>query len=423
VRKSFQLALASSALFILGAFMACSSPDNGPTAIGGAGKGGTAGASGGGGVGGSSGANPDGGGGTGAIIINTDAGDTSHTLPDACAGNTVQATLKPAHMVLLIDRTGSMNCNAPPTQTTPECEVSPKKKVTSEPSKWEITRDALISALGDLKSTSPTPSIGMALFNKGDGCEIPTQPDPAMALLNDQHLGSLVTKLQGVTPLGDTPIIGSVMHAYQYLAQQQVVGNKFLVLLTDGKETCDPTNKDLLIGAGNKVQEATLVGIRTFVLGAPGSEAERSFLSSIAFKGQTATDPNCDHGNADSTIGNCHIDMTIGGNFSQQLSEALAKVGGAALTCEIDVPMDDGGKADPDKVNVSYIDDTNTEFPIYKDVSDSGVGCDQMTDSAWRYTDDTKTRIVVCGPMCDQIKKDQNGSLSVQLGCEYQGPK
>ena len=48
-----------------------------------------------------------------------------------------------------------------------------------------------------------------------------------------------------------------------------------MVLLTDGAETCDPNNTDFLV---QKALEANWFGIRTFVLGAPGSDDARGIL-------------------------------------------------------------------------------------------------------------------------------------------------
>jgi len=193
------------------------------------------------------------------------------------------------------------------------------------------------------------------------------------------------------------------------------------VLLTDGNETCDPTSKDKLVTAA---EQATWIGISTFVLGAPGSEQARNFLSKLAFYGGTASSLTCDFSSPAPDVGDCHMDMTLPGTvFSTALSEALAKVSGVALTCEIDVPQDDGGKADPNKVNVIYTDENGNPTPISPDTSDAGTPCDQMTSSVWQYTDSSKTKIVVCGPICEKIKSQNKGELSVQLGCDTVVPK
>lgn len=402
---------------MLGLFIACGSSDEEATGGSGGGfinKGGAAGTNS--DAGGAAG-NIVGTGGGGGIIVTDSSPNDVIVQQDACAANSIQATLKPANILFLIDRTGSMNCNAPPTQTTAECDVSPKKKDGTQPSKWETTRDALLAALNELKATTPVPSIGMMLFNNNDYCGVPSTPDVDVAELTDPQLNTLYLKLNAVVPKGDTPIVNATMNGYAFLHSHTYVGNKFIVILTDGNETCDPANKDFLVG---KAQEATLVGIQTFVLGAPGSESGRAFLSRLAWAGGTASSDTCDHTNGDPTVGDCHIDMTKPGTvFKDELAAALQKVSGAALSCEIDVPTNDGGKEDPNKVNVKYTSGGGTTTTVPKDEAHP---CDQ-TNQGWQYTDASKTKIVVCGATCDTIKSDPKGALSVELGCETVIPK
>lgn len=419
MRTSAKLAVTFSGLMMLGFFFACGSSDEEAGPSGGwTNNGGSAGAAGttmdGGGAGGSKAGAA---GASGGLIDVDSSPNDSTSQPDACAATKIEASIKPANILFLIDRTGSMNCNPPPTQTTAECDVSPKAKDSAQDSKWKITRDAFIAALSDLKATTPTPSVGMALFNSDDYCGAPAQPNVDVSVLEDTQLNTFVLTLKAVIPKGDTPIVGTTMGAFQFMATHSYVGNKFVVILTDGKETCDVANKDFLV---TKAEEATWVGIRTFVLGAPGSEGERAFLSRIAFAGGTASSATCDHTNADPTVGDCHIDMTKPNTvFKDELKAALEKVSGAALSCEIDVPADDGGKADPNKVNVKYESGTGTTTTIPKDEAHP---CDS-TNQGWQYTDSTKTKIVVCGATCDTIKADPKGSLSVELGCDTVIPK
>jgi hypothetical protein len=418
VKNSHRIAVVSAVALGGAVAFACGSSDETAWSPGGfdaAGTdGGTSGTS---GSGGRAGSGSDGVGGSGGTAIALpDSGDAAGQQ-DACGYATVAATLKPALLLFLIDRTGSMNCNPPPTQTTAQCDATPDKIEPTLPSKWEITTDALVSALQQLKGTVPPPAVGMQLFNSDDYCGHSTQPEVKIASLNDSQVNAITGLLDAVTPKGDTPIVAATMSAYEYLGKQTFEGNKFVVLLTDGNETCDPYSKDLLIA---KALEATWAGIRTFVLGAPGSENGRAFLSRVAFNGGTPSSPTCDHTNTQTNAGDCHMDMTQPGMvFKDELSKALKTVSGAALTCEIDMPSDDAGQADPDKVNVFFTsgDGGSTLIPM-----DAQHPCDE-TNQGWQYTDATSKRIRVCGPTCDAIKTQAQGTLSVQLGCKTIGPK
>ena len=58
-----------------------------------------------------------------------------------------------------------------------------------------------------------------------------------------------------------------------------------MILLTDGSETCAPSVLAPLVDTD--VPNARLFDIRTFVIGAPGSEQARRLLSRVAFEGGT----------------------------------------------------------------------------------------------------------------------------------------
>ena len=411
------LAVASIlATAVFGLMVACGSDDSDGDGDGGSSA--SAGSGSGSGTGGSA-ANGNGGSGSGSFFDASGTGDAAADSLDpdaACATSTVSATLTAANLLFVIDRTGSMNCNAPPTQTTEECETSPVKKDTTLPSKWEITRDALTAAWQGLTSTDPLPSVGVMLFNNDDICGIPDTPDVAVAPLTDPQLNSLVINLNNVTPKGSTPIIGATMRAYYYLhtSGTQFEGNKFVVLLTDGAETCDlgATSKSTLI---QKAQDAASVGIRTFVLGAPGSESERAFLSQLAFAGGTASSPTCDYSGSSSDVGDCHMDMTLAGmNFAQELQSNLEAISGEALSCEFVVPDPEVGETlDYGAVNVIYTHGDGTEETIPQDPN---LECSDPENEGWQYSDDKET-IILCGGACEKVKDDSQASISIQLGC------
>jgi hypothetical protein len=385
----------------------------------GAGGGGGSGADGGGGM-----ITPDGGGGYIDVGTGNDVVSEGFDPDAACAASTVSATLTPANILFLIDRTGSMNCNAPPTQTSANCNNNPTKVKPNEPSKWEITRDALSQAIQGLEASNPLPSIGIMYFNSDDFCGIPSQPNVEVGPLNgnasnDPKLNALQLSLNGVVPKGETPIIGSTMSAFQYMHSHEAdfTGNRFVVLLTDGAETCDtrPGSKEFLIQKAGEA--ANLVNIRTFVLGAPGSEEERGFLSAIAHAGGTASSPTCDH-DLTSPNGNCHMDMTLPGmDFADQLQKNLEAISSVALSCEFDVPKPAPGQppVDPTKVNVKYSSGSTSEYIP----QDNTVACDDPNNQGWQY-DSTQTKILLCGQVCDKVKSDPHASISIELGCQTQ---
>jgi hypothetical protein len=354
---------------------------------------------------------------SGGGIVTSDGGDDS----GVCASETKTAIATPAVMLFLVDRSGSMRCNPPPIQDSAACEVTPQQADPNELSKWEITSDALGLAIAGLETDSPLPSIGLAYFNSDNYCGFPSSPDVAITALSgdaatDPHLAALQGSLAAVSPQGYTPIIGTVMGAYSFLHQNadQFTGNRFVVLLTDGAETCDPDNLALLV---DKAYEASVFGIRTFVLGAPGSEGARAFLSQIAFNGGTASDPACDHSGAPADAGDCHMDMTLPGmDFATELAANLQAISAEALSCVFDVPEPDPGDppVDPAKVNVKYSSGGGPEEYIYQDYS---LPCDDPANMGWQYIDNN-TKIQLCAGACEQITNDPEATISIELGCQ-----
>jgi hypothetical protein len=245
------------------------------------------------------------------------------------------------------------------------------------------------------------------------------EPDVAIKKLTTAHKSDIDDFLNAVEPQGETPIAGASLTSYNYLAEQLVAenlkGNTFVVLFTDGQETCDvdessdPT--EVYTGfVDQKVADATLFNIRTFVIGAPGSEGARASLAEIAFQGQAATSDDCSHGGADAAVGDCHFDMTESENFVEDLSGALSEItSDKALSCVYDVPGT--GSVNLNKVNVTYTPEGEAAIDIVRDES---AACDEGADG-WQYTEHF-SKIVLCGDVCDQVK-DQDGIVRIVLGC------
>src|SRR5262249_22104096 len=133
-------------------------------------------------------------------------------------------------------------------------------------------------------------------------------------------------------------------------------GNKFVVLITDGAQSQMCSNPpecadaasctELLVEREVPRAVADGVGIRTFAIGVPGSEAARTALSRIAKNGGTAID------GCDAQKGNCHFDMTMVPDLGQSLAKALSQIAGQAVSCEFDVPRPEKGALDLGLLNV-----------------------------------------------------------------------
>lgn len=345
-------------------------------------------------------------GGEGGDVFVTD-GSSGAGGDAACAKSVTEAELEPANILFVIDRSGSMNCNPPPLQSSSACELNPTPKDPNKPTRWQIVAAALKDTIAKMP---PTTNVGISYFSTDSSCGVTQQPAVAIATLSAPQLDALEASIDAVKPKGATPIVGAVTLGYKHLFEDvKLPGNSFVVLLTDGAETCAPQLQDKLVD--QTVPAALSVKIRTFVIGAPGSDPARSLLSRVAWAGGTANDPQCKHPSAPANVGDCHFDMTDPNlDFATELNAALKAITGTALSCELEVPSAVGEDVDYDKVNVTFTPSDGPDVPLLQDNQPCASG------SGWQYNAD-KTKILICGETCDLVKADTKGKITIELGC------
>ncbi|MDB4986111.1 MAG: hypothetical protein JWN04_1289, partial [Myxococcaceae bacterium] len=247
-----------------------------------------------------------------------------------CSATPYLSEQLPASMLFVLDRSRSMVCNLPPLQDSAACENDPTPKDSSMPTKWNIVRDSLSTAFTALPNGV---LVGLNYFADDGMCGVDSAPAVEMADLDDTQRAALTDSLNMTIPDGETPIVGATILAYAHLHQEvHAPGNRFVVLITDGAESCAPDKIGQLLDS--EVKKARDANIRTFVIGAPGSEPARSLLSELAYRGGTASSANCKHDiKGDPTVGDCHLDMTTSDDFASALTAALGTVSTAAQGC------------------------------------------------------------------------------------------
>jgi hypothetical protein len=336
---------------------------------------------------------------------------------NGCGESSFETDLLPTNILFIVDRSGSMNC----TLDTPrdECEDNPPD--TPQPgSRWEAILGAMQTALADLAQV-PNTSVGLSYFSNDDICGVNSLPSVGVNPLTQPQLEALLANLEATEPRGGTPLVGSVVLGYKYLHEvAQAPGNRFVVLVTDGEDSClDRYDASIADPIGQLINvelpKAMSVNIRTFALGAPGSEPARALLSQIAFAGGTARSETCDRSGSAPDVGDCHFDMTTSTDFAADFAAALDEITGrAALTCEFALP--EGQGADSSKTNVSYFAGGTTEVELGLDEA-----CVQP-DIGWRFVLDDAgqitNRIELCPAACDTLRADPSGRIDVELGCE-----
>jgi Mg-chelatase subunit ChlD len=339
-------------------------------------------------------------------------------LRSGCKKSTVESNLLPANILFVLDRSGSMLCNPPPTTLSSVCEQQPTRDNANSPSKWEITTQALIKAVRALPGSA---TIGLSYFANDDECGVNSLPSVPLLANSSAQQQAIETSIRSVSPGGGTPIVGATILAYAHMHASalagKIYGNEFVVLITDGAQSeqcsfaprCSSATSctDVLINEEVAKAAGRGVGIRTFVVGVPGSEPARTVLSQIAKLGGSGP------ANCDPQQGNCHFDMTKVTDLSAALNSALAEIAGQAVSCELNVPKPDQGELDPTLVNVVYTPSGGRESVVVR--QDLRTACNAGANG-WQYAD-ANSKIRLCGDICNAVRSDTGAKVDVVLGC------
>lgn len=330
----------------------------------------------------------------------------------ACTGWKGEGESIPAILELVVDVSRSMR--------------DPSPGAAGGMSKWDVTSDAILSALDSLPNSI---AVGLLLYpntsgrNNSDLSCIDTDEMVPIAQLGPAGSGQRMSLSQTING-ADVDQYTPTHDAYDYalthgLEPYQGEGQKFMLVITDGAPTqplgCGETNTDGVPTDPiiQTVQQAADSGIKTFIIGSPGSEASmtgedmRPWLSHAASVGGTAKD-----GCSDSGPTYCHFDMTAEPNFNQALVDGLGKIAGQVVAeCTYDFPTPPPGESiDPYATSVIVRWSNGSATLLIRDDKDP-----ESCSEGWRL--DSKGQIELCGSSCDQIKADKGASITLSFGC------
>ena len=297
-----------------------------------------------------------------------------------------------------------------------------------EGSKWLLSVPPMLAALDAFPDGM---SVGMLLFPTADSTRgmaqcvsdqsmIPIQPLGAPGSMQRAALADALTNARLVY---NTPTHDALHFALtESLEPYEGGGAKFVVLLTDGAPTqplgCGRTNGSSatapLQPILDEIAAAAAKGIKTYILGAPGSEKNgqtnedmRPFLSEAAKLGGTAPD-GCQIDSAPY----CHFDMSAEPDFAAALATALGKVTtGVVDACTFVIPEDIGSKSeefDVDKTNLIVKKGDGSQVLILRD--DSPADCSE----GWTLNGN---QITLCPQTCDSYKADPTAEVTLSFGC------
>jgi hypothetical protein len=364
--------------------------------------GGAGGAAGAGGTGGAAGFAGGGGGGTGGTggslpIIYLDGGsETGGSNRDSNCGARSKTAMKvPPDILIVLDRSGSMNeCLTPDAGMSTNCGAN---------SKWAKLIPAITQVVTETESDV---NWGLKFFpdNTASTCDVNSTANVDIAPGNGAAImtaimGSTATNGGVMSGYNNTPTRAATVSATTYLSGLTDTSKRFILLATDGQPTCAAGTGGTFGGGGGDDSAATVTAI-----GAAKTAGFPTFVVGIATGG----------GSADTTLSN----MANAGGLARSgtpsyypvtsaadLSSAIHTLIGVAATCTFQIgpnPTDDG------TTSLDKIDVVGDGEAIERDMS--------HTDG-YDYIDDTHQSIQVYGPRCEKIMSGEIHEVSVTFRC------
>jgi hypothetical protein len=279
---------------------------------------------------------------------------------DECGAQEFVLEGVPPNVMLVVDRTGSMDAEVPNSGGL---------------SRWEVASQAITTLLQNYGGSI---NFGMVLFSActGDGCEPGTIVNPIGSAAAD--INQTVAQTQLCFSGNSETVIGGTLQALVGNMTLQDPGrDNAVVLITDGEDNC---------GGGGPQAATALVNqpipVQTYVIGFSG-DVNAGELQAIA---QAAgTDPY------------------IQADDAQQLNSALQTIAASVASCTYSLAMPPSSE-----MYVFFNDDPN--------------GVDNDPNNGWTYDPATGT-LTFHGAACDAIQNGQVSDIDVVFGCAVPTPE
>jgi hypothetical protein len=346
----------------------------------------------------------------------------------SCGQGAESAKPKPVNMLIVLDKSGSMDHEANGVQ------------------KWSAMKEALGLALEEVAEDInfglelyPTPELAADVIDRvscgevGNCCEMPstiTMNVPIQSGIAAVNL--IVDQLDNTDPGGGTPTARALERALEYFTQGEgasLEGDKFVLLATDGGPNCnadlecgadlctynlDGTQDCSQFAAGNCCEASSMAGggegcvdsynvvdrienlkeegIDTFVVGIPGTEAYSDFLDDFAEAG----------GRAVSGAENSYYRVDDVAQLTQVFRDITVQL---VTSCELQIPPSNSTL--PPKVVVDC-----DLIPRFEDGAGGEGG--QTTNWEWEAGSDT---ITLVGDACERVSEGVD-RIDVVLDCD-----
>lgn len=153
---------------------------------------------------------------------------------------------------------------------------------------------ALHSSVLKLVSDRPTTRFGLMTFPSDTPCEVESSPE--IPLSTHQTEASFNDFFDAVKPVFTTPLLFAMETARTYRASLFKGQEGVVVVLSDGQETCEKGDPDLLEKLSDVTDDLSQDGIRTYVIGY-SFQGNTAQLDAIAAAGSTGLTTHLKAGN------------------------------------------------------------------------------------------------------------------------------
>jgi hypothetical protein len=292
-----------------------------------------------------------------------------------CGRETFDVAPVPVDILLVLDRSASMEDDPAGGSTTP--------------SKWEILVPSLEQAI---TATNATISWGLKVLPEGEAtgeCTAASFPAHILVPIAANDATVMNQAISALTDHGDgTPTGDAINNAVTYLDTVQDGHAKYLLLATDGDPSCPSSNATAF--AVTAVTDAATAGYKTFVIGVASKASSVKNLNSLAVAGLEPAMPS------DPTATQFYL-----ASDQATLVTALQSITVAAATCIFPLSS---APPNPDHVQVS--------------VGSTIIMKDPTNQDGWDYTGPDMTSIELYGAACDMVKSSGVSTVKVIFGCK-----
>lgn len=303
-----------------------------------------------------------------------DAGDV---MNGECARQDFKLSSRPAEILLLLDRSGSMK----------------EKPSGGNDSKWTLVVPAVNEVV---TATDGSVSWGLKVFPEGEGeqCIAASVTSAVSVPIAPTNAAAITAEVTATTPEGNgTPTGDAIKAAVSYLKSLTDPNPKFILLATDGEPSCAGTSEGGTNARSYAVQavaDAASAGVKTVVVGVATTKTSvTQALNDMAVAGQMARD------STDPSATKYYLAST-----RAELVQVLVQITGQVSSCVFDLTS-----APPDPSNIA--------------VKVDGVMAPRDTThtNGWDYIGSDSLHVGVYGTWCDGIKTATANSVNFVLGC------